>query len=226
MKTEKESFVVYKEWNSLIESLDDEERLFFYDTLFNFEGEEIPTYQNKHLQAVVNFVFKLVIENNNKYKEKKETNQKNAKKRWDKNAIQNMQSDATAKIAMLNDNVNDNYNDNINDNDNVNENENENVSLKKSKTDFKGDWFVNATAEEFIERVNKFKEEHPNHGYPEIMFQDFINCYTMPNKEGGIFLNVHHNFGIMNKLKEWYGKKEHVGKYIIKTPSKTKLYYE
>lgn len=222
MKTEKESFIIYKEWNSLIESLDDEERLFFYDTLFNFEGEEIPTYQNKHLQAVVNFVFSRVIENNNKYKEKKETNQKNAKKRWDKNAIQNMQSDATAKIAMLNDNVNDNYNDNENDNVNVNEN----VSLKKSKTDFKGDWFVNATENEFIERINKFKEEHPGHGYPEIMFQDFINHYTMPNKEGGIFLNVHNNFGIMNKLKEWFRKKEHAGKYEIKSPSKSKIYYE
>jgi len=122
MKTEKESFIVYKEWNSLIESLDDEERLFFYDTLFNFEGEEIPTYQNKHLQAVVNFVFSRVIENNNKYKEKKKTNSENSKKRWDKNAIQNMQSDATAKIAMLNGNVNDNYNNNVNDNVNVNEN--------------------------------------------------------------------------------------------------------
>jgi predicted RNA-binding protein with PIN domain len=223
MKTEKESFIVYKEWNSLIESLDDEERLFFYDTLFNFEGEEIPTYQNKHLQAVVNFVFSRVIENNDKYKEKKKTNSENSKKRWDKFANQNMQSDATAKIAMLNDNVNDNYNNNVNDNEN--DNENDNVSLKKSKTDFKGDWFVNATADEFIERVNKFKEEHPNHGYPEIMFQDFINCFTMPNKEGGIFLNVHHNFGIMNKLKEWKGKKENVGKYEIKTPKK-KIHYE
>jgi hypothetical protein len=217
MKTEKESFIIYKEWNSLIESLDDEDRLFFYDTLFNFEGEEIPTYQNKHLQAVVNFVFKLVIENNNKYKEKKETNQKNAKKRWDKNSIQNMQSDAIAKFAMLNDNDNDNDNDNVNVNDNV--------SLKKSKTDFKGDWFVKATAEEFIERINKFKQEHPNHGYPEIMFQDFINCYTMPNKEGGIFLNVHHNFGIMNKLQEWKRNPKHAGKYEIKTPKK-KIHYE
>ena len=47
----------------------------------------------------------------------------------------------------------------------------------------------------------------------------------MPNKEGGIFLNVHHNFGIMNKLKEWKGKKENAGKYEIKTPKK-KIHYE
>ena len=57
------------------------------------------------------------------------------------------------------------------------------------------------------------------------MFQDFINCFTMPNKDGGIFLNVHHNFGIMNKLQEWYRKKEHAGKYEIKTPKK-KNHYE
>lgn len=102
--------------------------------------------------------------------------------------------------------------------------ENENQVSKSSNLGL-NDWFVKATAEEFIERVNKFKEEHPAHGYPEIMFQDFINCYTMPNKEGGIFLNVHHNFGIMNKLKEWYGKKEHAGKYEIKTPKK-RIHYE
>ena len=97
--------------------------------------------------------------------------------------------------------------------------------ISKSSNLGLNDWFVKATAAEFIERVNKFKEEHPNHGYPEIMFQDFINCYTMPNKDGGIFLNVHHNFGIMNKLQEWYRKKEHAGKYEIKTPKK-KLHYE
>ena len=219
MKTEKESFIIYKEWNSLIESLDDEERLFFYDTLFNFEGEEIPTYQNKHLQAVVNFVFSRVIENNNKYKEKKKTNSENSKKRWDKAANQNMQSDATAKIAMLNDNVNDNYNGNVNDN------VNENVSLKKNKTEFLGEWFVNATPEEFIQRVATFKKEHPEHGYPEKLFSDFINYYTTPHKDGGTVLNQQYGFGIQNKLRQWFGDPKNVGKYEIKTPKK-KLHYE
>ena len=217
LKKMKESFIIYREWNVLIESLDDEERLFFYDTLFNFDGDFIPTFQSKHLQAVVNFVFSKVIENNKKYSEKSKKNSDNAKKRWDKPVSELMRSHTTAKIAMLNDN--DNVNDNVNDNDNVNKNFKKNQNIT-------GKWFKKCNESEFINEVQKFKNENPTSGYPEILFQDFINHYTTPNENGGIRVNQFSSFGIKNKLYEMKTDPKNSGKYEIKTPSKTKLYYE
>ncbi len=108
----KESFLVYKEWNTLIESLEDDDRLFFYDTLFNFDGEEIPIFKSKHLQSVVNFVFGKIIENDKKYSTKCEKAKESANKRWNANASESMRTHANVKKAMHNDNVNDNVNDN------------------------------------------------------------------------------------------------------------------
>jgi hypothetical protein len=217
----KESFIIYQEWNVLIQSLEHEERLLFYDTLFNFNDENIPVFKSKHLQAVVNFVFSKVIENNKKYSEKSKKNSDNAKKRWDKPASEIMRSHAVAKIAMLNDNDNDN----VNDNDNDNVNDNVKVDFKKNQN-ITGKWFKKCTESEFINEVQKFKNENPTSGYPEILFQDFINHYTTPNENGGIRVNQFSSFGIKNKLYEMKTDPKHAGKYEIKTPSKTKLYYE
>ena len=123
---------------------------------------------------------------------------------------------------MLNDNVNDNYNGN----DNVNGNVNENVSLKKNEREFKGDWFVTASPEEFIQRVKTFKDEHPEHGYPEKLFSDFVNYYTTPHKDGGTVLNQQYGFGIQNKLRQWFTDPKNAGKYEIKQTSKSKIHYE
>lgn len=86
-------------------------------------------------------------------------------------------------------------------------------------------WFVKATPEEFSERINKFKDEHPDSGYPEILYKDFINYYSTPHKDGGIELNHQRNFGIQNKLQQWIRNTQNAGKYEIKTP-KRKLHYE
>lgn len=113
--------------------------------------------------------------------------------------------------------------DNINNKDFFAENENQdsqsfNLGLHN--------WFVKATPEEFTERINKFKDEHPDSGYPEKLFSDFINYYTTPHKDGGIVLNQQGSFGIINKLRQWTSDPKNAGKYEIKTPSKTKIYYE
>jgi hypothetical protein len=113
--------------------------------------------------------------------------------------------------------------DNINNKDFFAENENQ---VSKSSNLGLHNWFVKASPEEFTERINKFKEEHPNSGYPEILYKDFINYYSTPHKDGGIELNHQRNFGIQNKLQQWIGNTQNAGKYEIKTPSKSKIYYE
>jgi predicted transcriptional regulator len=113
--------------------------------------------------------------------------------------------------------------DNINNKDFFAENE---IQVSKSSNLGLHNWFVKATAEEFTERINKFKEEHPNSGYPEILYKDFINYYSTPHKDGGIELNHQRNFGIQNKLQQWIGNTQNAGKYEIKSPSKSKIYYE
>jgi hypothetical protein len=211
----KESFIIYQEWNVLIQSLEDRERLIFYDTLFNFDGDVIPVFSNKHLQAVTDFVFSKIIDNNKKYSEKARKNSDNAKKRWDKPVSENMRPHATAKFAMLNDN--DNVNDNVNVNDNAND------KIKQLVT---GKWFKKCTEPEFITEVDKFRTENPGAGYPEILYRDFINHYTTPNENGGIRVNQFSSFGIKNKLYEWKHDLKNAGKYEIKQTSKLKIHYE
>jgi hypothetical protein len=129
-----------------------------------------------------------------------------------------MESNWTQNKDLLNDI------DLINNKDNISENEISIDVFKKNEKDISGAWFLTATAEEFIQRLNKFKEEHPNHGYPEFMFVDFIMFYTTPNDKKGIRLNDYKMFGIQHKLHEWKNKKEHAGKYEIKTPKKRNHY--
>jgi len=127
-----------------------------------------------------------------------------------------MESNWTQKKDLLNDI------DLLNNKDFFAENE---IQVSKSSNLGLHNWFVKATAEEFTERINKFKEEHPNSGYPEILYKDFINYYSTPHKDGGIELNHQRNFGIQNKLQQWIRNTQNAGKYEIKTPKK-RIHYE
>jgi hypothetical protein len=98
-----------------------------------------------------------------------------------------------------------------------------NVS-KKIENDI-SKWFKRCSENEFINEVQKFRNENPNNGYPEILFKDFINHYTTPNENGGIRVNQFSSFGIKNKLYEWKEDIKHAGKYEIKTPKK-RIHYE
>jgi hypothetical protein len=130
-----------------------------------------------------------------------------------------MESNWTQNKDLLNDI------DLINNKDNISENEISIDESKKNKREFKGAWFVNATDEDFIQHIKKFKEEHPEHGYPEKLFNDFINYYTTPHKDGGIVINHQGSFGIINKLRQWTSDPKNAGKYEIKTPKK-RIHYE
>lgn len=96
---------------------------------------------------------------------------------------------------------------------------------KKNQSDL-SKWFKRCSESEFINEVQKFRNEHPNNGYPEILFKDFINHYTTPNENGGIRVNQFSSFGIKNKLYEMFTESKNAGKYIIKQTSKSKLHYE
>lgn len=89
-----------------------------------------------------------------------------------------------------------------------------------------GKWFKKCNESEFINEVQKFRNENPTSGYPEILFQDFINHYTTPNENGGIRVNQFSSFGIKNKLYEMKTDPKNAGKYEIKQTPKSKLHYE
>jgi len=96
---------------------------------------------------------------------------------------------------------------------------------KKNQNNVSGGWFKKANAAEFLERLQVFRNENPNNGYPEILYNDFINHYTTPNDKNGIRLNNYSNFGFQNNLYEWKHDIKHAGKYEIKTPKK-RIHYE
>jgi hypothetical protein len=109
----------------------------------------------------------------------------------------------------------------INNKNNINENEISIQVSKKNENDI-SKWFKRCSETEFISEVQKFRNEHPDNGYPEILFKDFINHYTTPNENGGIRVNQFSSFGIKNKLYEWKEDIKHAG---IKTPKK-RIHYE
>lgn len=111
----KDSFIFYREWLPLVNTLPDASRLKFYDMLSAYHSGEIPSTGDPHLDGVVQFVFKKVEKNNLSYEKKCEKASISASMRWDANAYERtethtnaMPSDANVKNAMLNDNDNDN----------------------------------------------------------------------------------------------------------------------
>jgi hypothetical protein len=136
----KDSFIVYKEWNALIRTLNESQRLKFYDFLFDFEDTIPQIKDDSHLKAVIDFVFLKVIDNDEKFKEKSNKSRESAYARWNKHRDKNdaialiaLQTDATTDVAMLNVNVNEH--------ENVNEPVNKNVK-KGVKFNFENiEWF-------------------------------------------------------------------------------------
>ncbi len=115
MNMAKDSFIFYREWLPLVNTLPDASRLKFYDMLSAYHSGEIPSTGDPHLDGVVQFVFKKVEKNNLSYEKKCEKASISASMRWDANAYERtethtnaMPSDANVKNAMLNDNDNDN----------------------------------------------------------------------------------------------------------------------
>jgi hypothetical protein len=116
------------------------------------------------------------------------------------------------------------YKDKDKDKDEDNDKDKDKIDLRNQL--ITGKWFKKCTEAEFIAEVERFRNENPNNGYPEIIFKDFINHYTTPNENGGIRVNQFSSFGIKNKLYDWWRDKNNDGKYDIKITPKSKLHYE
>lgn len=81
--TESKGILFYPEWIELINHFTSDEKVQFYDALFQMKGSAV--FENKNLQSVFRFVMKAVLKNNVKYKKTCETNSENAKARWANN---------------------------------------------------------------------------------------------------------------------------------------------
>ncbi|MBQ7115629.1 MAG: hypothetical protein IJN94_04350 [Clostridia bacterium] len=128
---EKNSFIVYYEWEEMFGYMSDKQTADMLRAMFGYAKRgDLPEFSNPLLNS--NFcVMKYAIDRNNeKYKSKCDKNKENAKLRWEKEKCNGIKNMRTHKIYADNDNVNDNENDNVNENenDNVNENENDNVN--------------------------------------------------------------------------------------------------
>lgn len=106
----KDTFVFYREWLPIIDTLPDTSRLKFYDIVCKYDGGEFPKSGDPHLDGVMQFVLSKVVENNKKYSEKCEKATLAAKMRWHANACERIDSHTN---AMLNDNDNVYVNDNV-----------------------------------------------------------------------------------------------------------------
>ena len=126
---EKNSFIVYYEWEEMFGYMSDKQIADMLRAMFSYakRGEE-PNFANPLLNS--NFcIMKYAIDrNNDKYKAKCNKNKENAKMRWDKEKCDGIKNMRTHKKYADNDNVNVNVNDNVNDNDNDNDNDNVNVN--------------------------------------------------------------------------------------------------
>jgi hypothetical protein len=182
------------------------------------------TYKKNLDILVENGLIKIVVQSKNQY----QCNIFGLVKFTEASPKQN-QSKAEAKKKQSESNAHNhktikNDKDLLNDKDFLSENEISIDESKKNQREFKGEWFVTATAEDFIQHIKKFKEEHPDHGYPEKLYNDLINYYTTPHKDGGMVINQQYSFGIINKLRQWASDPKNAGKYEIKTPKKRNHY--
>ncbi len=131
---EKNSFIVYYEWEEMFGYMSDKQIADMLRAMFSYAKRgEMPEFSNPLLNS--NFcVMKYAIDRNNeKYKAKCDKNKENAKLRWEKEKCSDIKNMRTHKIYA--DNDNDNVNDNDNDNDNVNDKYNISTSSSPSARD-------------------------------------------------------------------------------------------
>jgi hypothetical protein len=192
----KDSFIVYKEWNALIRTLDDAQRLAFYDLLFEFDGTMPEIKNDNHLKGVVNFVFLKVIDNDDKFQEKSQKSRESAYARWNKhrdktdaNALIALRQDATTSDAMLNEHVN--GNEHVPEHGNVGGNANFGTPTKM--------WWHSADKQKLTDEVYKHL-----HAYPKEFLIYFIDYYSQDSEHGGIHLNHQSKFSVESKLRSWW----------------------
>ena len=82
--TDKKSFLIYKSWGTLMESLDDATAGILVKAIFAYQRGEEVDIQDPVLSAVFQVIRKEFEENDEKYQETCERNRGNVKKRWEK----------------------------------------------------------------------------------------------------------------------------------------------
>ena len=135
------SFVLYCDWEDIIEDLTDEEVGQLFKAIFAYVNREDVIHFDGRSGVGVAFktICKQIDVNRRKYEQIVEKRRNAANKRWKNKGddVQNNANNANAFFAMHNDNVNDNDNVNVNVNVNGNErNENVNDNVSPSADDF------------------------------------------------------------------------------------------
>ena len=137
------TFVLYCDWEDVINDLTDEEAGRLFKAIFAYVNNGIVNHFDKGTGISIAYktMCKQIDVNRKKYEQVVEKRRNAANKRW-KKSDEDMQSNAknaNAYFAMHNDNVNENDNDNVNDivNENGNErNDNVNDNVSPSAPDF------------------------------------------------------------------------------------------
>lgn len=135
------TFVLYCDWEDIIEELTDEEVGQLFKAIFAYVNREDVVHFDGRSGVGVAFktICKQIDVNRRKYEQIVEKRRNAANKRWKNKGddVQNNANNANAFFAMHNDNVNVNDNDNVNVNVNGNErNENVNDNVSPSADDF------------------------------------------------------------------------------------------
>lgn len=135
------SFVLYCDWEDIIEDLTDEEVGQLFKAIFAYVNREDVIHFDGRSGVGVAFktIRKQIDVNRRKYEQIVEKRRNAANKRWKNKGddVRSNANNANAFFAMHNDNVNDNDNDNVNVNVNGNErNENVNDNVSPSADDF------------------------------------------------------------------------------------------
>ena len=146
---EKNSFIVYYEWEEMFSYMSDKQIADMLRAMFSYAKRgEVPEFSNPLLNS--NFcIMKYAIDRDTKaYLSRCKKNAENISKRWnDKkyDGIPKLQS-----YSKNTDNDNDNENDNENDNDNDNDNEKYNISTSSS-SEMRGEGCKSVYSEDFLE---------------------------------------------------------------------------
>ena len=117
MAKEKQSFIIYKDWNELLLTLNDEQTGRLFKGIFDYQcNGNLPDFEDDlQIKGIFSFFRKSFINDNEKYEETCKKNKENIKKRWKKKN--------TTEYERKNKNTN--YTDNDYDNDKDNDKDND-----------------------------------------------------------------------------------------------------
>lgn len=207
MSEDREGFIFYRSFYECIRELSEGDQAALYDAIFDFSfnfKEPAFTGLKKSIWTLIRpllYASKKNWENGSKPKNKKPNgSESEAKAKPNGSQTEGNKNKNKKKEEDKKENKEENK-----------DNEEENEYLPRRV--ILGQWWKTASAEIFIEKTEKWKQENPNHGYPTNLFTDFIMHYTTPSGEKTIRINAFSNFGFQQKLYEWKNEVRNKDKY-------------